>query len=131
VGWVEVFVVFGLSHLVGDYLLQTDWQARWKHRGLSGGEGLKALSSHILTYTLAYVPALIWIADECGLSGGQVALTVAAISIPHLLQDDGRVLAAYMTRVKKLDLQNTLVTGAVDQTCHLIALFALALAVGQ
>ena len=28
--WVEVFAVFLVSHLTGDYLLQTDWQARHK-----------------------------------------------------------------------------------------------------
>ena len=32
--WFEVFAVFLVSHLVGDYLLQTDWQAVHKHRGL-------------------------------------------------------------------------------------------------
>ncbi len=130
-GWVEIFVVLALSHLVGDYLLQTDWQARWKHRGLSGGESLRALSSHIATYTLAFVPAVVWVADEESLSGAAIAGTVAAIAIPHFVQDDGRVLAAYMERVKKLDLQNTMVTGAVDQTCHLLTLFALAVVVGQ
>jgi hypothetical protein len=25
--WVEIFAVFVVSHLVGDYLIQTDWQA--------------------------------------------------------------------------------------------------------
>jgi hypothetical protein len=25
--WVEVFVVFFVSHLVGDFALQTEWQA--------------------------------------------------------------------------------------------------------
>ena len=28
--WVSVFARFVVSHLVGDYLLQTDWQARHK-----------------------------------------------------------------------------------------------------
>jgi hypothetical protein len=27
VPWDEVFIVFYISHLVGDYLLQTDWMA--------------------------------------------------------------------------------------------------------
>ena len=32
--WVEVFAVFTVCHLTGDYLLQTDWQARNKRGGL-------------------------------------------------------------------------------------------------
>ena len=35
-----------------------------------------------------------------------------------------------MVNVKKLDLKNTLVTSMVDQTLHMLALFALALVVG-
>lgn len=127
--WVEVFVVFVLCHLVGDYVVQTDWQARWKHKGLSGGQSLRALISHVSTYTLCYTPAIVWLASDLSPLG--VIATIAAISIPHFLQDDGRLLAAYMVKVKKLDLKNTMVTSAVDQTFHLLALFAVALAVGQ
>lgn len=127
--WVEVFVVFVLCHLVGDYVVQTDWQARWKHHGLSGGQSLRALLSHVTTYTLCYTPAIVWLASELSPLG--LVATVAAIAIPHFLQDDGRALAAYMVKVKKLDLNNTMVTSAVDQTLHLLALFAVALAVGQ
>jgi hypothetical protein len=129
VAWVEVFVVFVLCHLVGDYVVQTDWQARWKHKGLSGGQSLRALISHVSTYTLCYTPAIVWLASDLSPLG--VIATIAAISIPHFLQDDGRLLAAYMVKVKKLDLKNTMVTSAVDQTFHLLALFAVALAVGQ
>ncbi|GAC1527494.1 MAG: hypothetical protein NVS2B6_15260 [Thermoleophilaceae bacterium] len=32
--WVEVFVVLAVSHVVGDYALQTDWQATNKRGGL-------------------------------------------------------------------------------------------------
>ena len=34
--WVEIFAVFFVSHQVGDYLIQTDWQAMHKRGGLSG-----------------------------------------------------------------------------------------------
>ena len=36
VSWVSVFAGFLVAHMVGDYLLQTDWQARHKRRGLAG-----------------------------------------------------------------------------------------------
>ena len=56
--WVEVFVVFFVSHEVGDYLLQTDWQATHKRGGLgSDHEARLALLSHVSVYTLAFLPA--------------------------------------------------------------------------
>ena len=52
--WFEVFAVFLVSHLVGDYLLQTDWQAVHKHRGLGPDPvSRRALASHVATYTIA------------------------------------------------------------------------------
>ena len=66
--WVEIFEVFFVSHLLGDYLLQTEWQAVNKRGGLTGTPvQRRALFSHIATYTLAYVPSLIWLWD--GLHG--------------------------------------------------------------
>ena len=46
--WVEVFVVFFVSHEVGDYLLQTDWQAMHKRGGLSesGSATARAAVAH-------------------------------------------------------------------------------------
>ena len=32
--WVEVLVAFGLCHLAGDYMLQTEWQAVHRFGGL-------------------------------------------------------------------------------------------------
>jgi hypothetical protein len=128
--WVEIFVAFGVSHLVGDYLLQTDWQARHKRSGLSRNDAVarRALFSHVLTYTVAFLPPVLIIA-----SGPlQVVWILALIAVPHLIQDDGRLLAAYMTRVKRIDPQSNLtVSILVDQTFHLLALLGLALLVGS
>src|SRR3954454_9297652 len=99
--WVEVFAAFVVCHLVGDYLLQTDWQALHKRGGLgSDPVSRRALLSHIATYTLAFVPALIWLADDIGAAAVGVA---AVIALPHMVQDDGRLLTAYMLRVKHTD----------------------------
>lgn len=124
--WVEVFAVFVVSHLVGDYLLQTDWQARHKRGGLGPDrESRRALVSHVVTYTLAYVPALVWIADSIG--AGVIGIA-ALIAVPHLVQDDGRLLAIYMLRVKGASATDTpFVTAAVDQSFHLLALLGIAL----
>lgn len=125
--WVELFIAFVVSHLVGDYLLQTDWQARHKRGGLTlaAGEARRALFTHVSVYTLAFVPVLAL--SELGL---ELLWVVPAIALPHLIQDDGRLLHTYMKRVKRLDpLENLSVSIAVDQTFHLLALLAVALLV--
>jgi hypothetical protein len=124
--WVEAFAAFVVSHLVGDYLLQTDWQARNKRGGLGPDPvARRALLSHIASYTLAFVPALIWLAGEIG--AWAVAIG-ALIAVPHLIQDDGRLLAAYMRHVKHADGQaNPSVAAAADQAFHFLALFLTAL----
>jgi hypothetical protein len=129
VAWSEVFIVLLLSHLAGDFLLQTDWQAEHKHGGLSrGGESRRALFSHLTTYTLAFVPAFIWIGDELG--AGTALATAGLVYLPHLLQDDGRLLGRYIALVKGPGAAEVpLVLVAVDQTCHLLVLFATALLV--
>ncbi len=128
--WVEVFVVFVVSHLVGDYLLQTDWQALNK-RGAITGTALqrRALSSHVATYTLAYVPALIWLWSS---RHGWVFGLAALIAVPHFIQDDGQLLAAYARKVKKADIKaNPSLGAALDQSFHLLALFGTALLAGR
>ncbi len=127
--WFEVFAVFLVSHLVGDYLLQTDWQAVHKHRGLGWDPvARRALTMHVITYTIAFVPALIWLASD--LSALALVGTAFGIAIPHLVQDDGRLLALYVRRVKGCDIAAfPLVGAAVDQTLHIVALFGLALLV--
>ena len=127
--WVEVFIAFVVSHLVGDYLLQTDWQARHKRGGLARGnpDARRALFTHVGIYTLCFVPALIVID-----LGVELLWVIPAIFLPHLIQDDGRLLHAYMKRVKRLDPQENLaVSIAVDQTFHLLALLILALVLGS
>ena len=129
--WPEVFIVFFVSHLVGDFGLQTEWQAMNKHGGLGPDrEARRALVSHIATYTLAYVPALVWLGGEIG--AGAALGTAALISFPHLIQDDGRLVKAWVRDVKGTDpIANANVTVMVDQTFHLVALLLLAFLVGD
>lgn len=128
--WVEVFAVLVVSHLAGDYLLQTDWQAMHKRGGLGGDPtARRALVSHVTSYTLAFVPALIWLADDIG--AGAIAVA-AGIFFPHLVQDDGRLLNAYMVKAKKVGVRdNQPLATAVDQSFHILTLFAIALLVGS
>lgn len=124
--WVEVFAVFVICHLVGDYLLQTEWQANHKRGGLGPDPtARRALLMHVSTYTLAFVPALIWLAGDIG---AWVVGVGALVFVPHFVQDDGRLLRAYMVRVKGPGAtSNPQVVLAVDQTFHLVTLFGIAL----
>ena len=124
--WVEVFAVFVVSHLVGDYLLQTEWQASHKRGGLGPDPtARRALVMHVTTYTVAFVPALVWLAGEIGAAVVGVA---ALVFVPHLIQDDGRLLVAYISKVKGPGVpDNMFVFAAVDQTFHLVVLFGIAL----
>jgi hypothetical protein len=127
--WVEVFVAFVVCHLAGDFVLQTDWQARHKHGGLWRSRPLarRALFTHVTTYTLAFVPAFVWLGSDLGVG---VIWTAALVFVPHLVQDDGRLLDVYMRRIKGLEPeQGRWVDAMVDQSLHLLALFGLALLV--
>lgn len=125
--WVEVFAVFVVCHMVGDFILQTDWQARNKYGGLGDErERQRALWSHVLVYTLCFVPALVWIGIETDLTRALIAANL--VFWPHLIQDDGRLLDAYMRRVKGLAAGGNLgLRVAVDQSFHLVFLFGTAL----
>lgn len=126
--WVEVFAVLVVSHLVGDFLFQTDWQARNKERGL-GNDPVRrrALVTHVAIYMVAFLPALVWIGIETD-AAWAVAIG-AAIAIPHLIQDDRRLLDAYMEHVKGLAETSSGLRVAVDQAFHVLLLFGTALLV--
>jgi hypothetical protein len=126
--WPEVFAVFVVLHLVGDFALQTEWQARHKRGGL-GREPVarRALTAHVLTYTLAFVPAFVWLWDDLGAAVLALAVLLAGA---HFLQDDGRALEAWARAVKHTDpASQRVVMLALDQTFHLVLLLALGLLV--
>ena len=129
--WPEVYLVLLISHLAGDFLLQTEWQAVNKRGGLKDDpDRRRALAMHGLTYTAAYVPALVWIASgDPGVLGA--VLCAVAITLPHMAIDDGRLLFAWMSRVKHNDDPERWLVAAVDQTFHLVCLLPVALVVGS
>jgi hypothetical protein len=129
VSWVSVLAGFLVAHMVGDYLLQTDWQARHKRGGL-GGDRLarKALICHVTSYTLAFVPAFIWIGVELNVIWAIVAAIL--VYVPHMIIDDGRVVTLYLARVKRVDGLNLGVAASVDQSFHVLSLFLAAMVIG-
>jgi hypothetical protein len=123
--WPALLVAFLVCHLVGDLLLQTEWQAITKVRGLGDPEGRRALAAHVTTYLLAYLPALVWVAAQRSLLG---AIGVAAlIVIPHVLVDDGHFVKLWMTEVKHAPDPAPSLRLMVDQSFHVVCLTAAAL----
>ena len=127
--WVEIFTVFAICHLTGDFALQTEWQAQHKRGGLGRDPiARRALATHVATYMLAFVPAFVWLWDSLGAG---VLAAAAVIAGTHYIQDDGRLVDAYLTLVKRTSAEaRPLVAVAVDQTFHALLLFAVALVAG-
>jgi non-ribosomal peptide synthetase component F len=127
VTWVEVFIVLVLSHLSGDFLLQTEWQATHKYGGLArDAVARRALVMHVTTYGLACVPALAWLWAQQGL--GAAAAVAAMVIGLHLVQDDGRALRGYIRLVKHSDAgPGDSVFMLADQSLHMLVLFGAAL----
>jgi hypothetical protein len=52
----------------------------------------------------------------------------AGVALPHCVQDDGRLIGAYARAVKHTEPDPGMLMLAVDQSFHLVVLFALAVA---
>ena len=127
--WPSVYLALLVSHLAGDFLLQTEWQAVKKRGGLGRDpEHRRALALHGVTYTAAYLPALAWLGGELGVLAAVAC--AASITLPHLLIDDGRFLRVWLSRVKHNDDPEDWLVAAVDQTFHLVCLMPVALVAG-
>jgi Protein of unknown function (DUF3307) len=124
--WVEVFALLLVSHLAGDFLLQTEWQALNKPGGVGRDPvARRALLSHIATYSLPLLPVLVWLGTEIGAAAVGVG---ALVVVPHLLQDDGRPVFWFIRHVKKVSGRpDDLLVLAVDQSAHVLALLGAAL----
>jgi hypothetical protein len=124
--WPAVFLVLLLSHIAGDFLLQTEWQAVNKAGGLGRSrEARRALRNHAITYTLACLPGLIWIGAE---QGAALAVLLAALIVgPHAVVDDGRLLRRWMRAVKHCPEPAPGLVIMVDQSFHLVLLLPVAL----
>jgi hypothetical protein len=123
--WSEVFVALLISHVVGDVLLQTDWQAMNKSNGLGRSLGRRALVLHVATYLAAFIPALVWIGDRT--SPWRAIGVGALVVIPHLLIDDGRLVRVWLRDVKGTTTPALGLVIATDQSFHVLSLFAAAL----
>lgn len=114
-----------VSHVAGDVLLQTEWQAQTKPRGVGDAVGRQALARHLTTYMLAFLPALAWIGAETNILR---ALVVGAlVASTHLVIDGTRLVRAWLRRVKHAADPAPALSIAVDQGLHVLCLFGAAL----
>jgi hypothetical protein len=125
VTWPAAFLALVVSHAAGDVLLQTDWQALNKVRGLGDPLGRRALLQHVSTYTIAFVPALVWIGLNT--SAGRAVAVAAIVSVPHLAIDDGRLVRGWLHEVKGAREPGLGLLIAVDQSFHALCLLGAAL----
>ena len=123
--WPPLFAAFLVCHLGGDLLLQTEWQALTKVRGLGDHEGRRALVAHATTYTLVFVPALAWVG--AGQGAARAAETAALIGVPHILVDDGRFVRGWLRDIKHSPEPAPSLRLMVDQSFHVVCLFGVAL----
>jgi hypothetical protein len=123
--WFAALLALLVAHAVGDVLFQTDWQALNKIRGLGDPLSRRALAQHVTTYTVAFVPALVWIGTRT--SAGRAVAVGALVAVPHLLIDDGRFVRLWLRRVKGVQRPGVGLTIAVDQAFHVVCLLGAAL----
>ncbi len=102
---IDTFMALLATHFVGDFVLQTDWQAKNKSKDLG------ALWAHVCTYTLflAFVAACLF-----GPAGIRYAIINGAA---HILTDAVTSQGtAYFARKK--DWHNFFVVVGFDQLIH-------------
>jgi uncharacterized protein DUF3307 len=118
--WSPALLALLVSHLAGDFLLQTDWQALNKRNGYEDPLARQALSQHLGGYMTSFAPALLWVSRR---RGKFRALTVAAsIAIPHVLVDEGKLVQVWMRNIKHVDDPAPSLSLAVDQSFHVVCL---------
>ena len=86
----------------------------------------RALVSHIATYTLAFVPALVWLADDIGAWAiGVGGADRGARTCPGRRPAPGAYMRAGEAAPTRAP--NPSVAAAADQSFHILALFLTAL----
>jgi hypothetical protein len=119
-------MIFGwliIGHLIGDWLIQTSYQANNKMRGPFIN---KALFVHSLTYTIVFIPILLVFKISLG--------WLLVLFVSHYLLDRRRLVRWWMSKVKKVEKgaigDHAPLTIMVDQVFHLLILALIAVLTG-
>lgn len=108
----NIFLYLIVGHAVGDFLLQTSWQAENKSRIW------KALITHSLVYSIViYLLALV--------AEGISLISIAVIFLSHVLLDKGSIVDWWLKTIKKEHTNNAQIRFLVDQSLHLLVLMII------
>ncbi len=112
---MSIFAWLVIGHLVGDWMLQTDWMAREKQNGLVA----RALLIHCLIYTGTLMATLALVAARHALSPPYLSVGLIVL-LSHWLIDGARLAARWSQLLRQT--KQTFVRIMVDQTLHLLVL---------
>src|SRR5918912_416547 len=117
-GWPAVLLTLLASHLTGDFLVQTEWQAINKAGGLRHSRSRRALLTPVIAYTPPFSPALVWIGRRTSVR--RALMVGGAVAVPHLVVDDGRLVDLWLREVKRAPQPPPELAVAVDQSFHVL-----------
>jgi hypothetical protein len=120
---VTTFEVLLVSHLVGDWLLQTEWMATEKRHNR------RALIAHVAVYHLLLLAVLVY---RFGYDDVRVYAVVAGLALTHALLDRQWPVLALMRRLR-ISVERPpdwWLQVAVDQVLHVLLLAVAALVLG-
>ncbi|GIP33350.1 DUF3307 domain-containing protein [Paenibacillus sp. J2TS4] len=108
----SAFDLLLIAHLIGDYLLQTEWMAKYK------AERWGALLTHSLVYTAVIALfAFLWI------PGGVSIWGILLVFGSHVFLDRRKPVAYWYEKIMRVtDERSKWLMIIVDQTFHLIVL---------
>lgn len=110
----NIFLFLIVGHAVGDFLLQTSWQAENKSRIW------KALITHGLVYSIVvYLFAL--------LAGGISLISIVVIFLSHVLLDKGNIVNWWIKTIKKEQADKAQIRFLVDQSLHVLVLLIISI----
>ena len=117
---MTIFSWLLLGHLVGDFVLQNDWMAQGKRKGLITLPGM----IHFIIYTCIIILALVGM----GLFAKSTLFAIGVLTlvfVSHWLIDATDVVDAWMRFYGQRPV--SIIRLAVDQTFHLLVLAGVAL----
>jgi hypothetical protein len=112
---MTVFESLLVAHIIGDWILQTEWQA------VNKANNWRALWTHVLTY---HAVVLVVLLARFGHSDFRVYIVVAALVVTHAALDRNRLVYWLMRvlRVAVIRPRERWLTVAFDQSIHLVLL---------
>jgi hypothetical protein len=127
--FATTFVLLYVAHLLSDYPCQTDHQAA--HKADKGWKGWRANGTHAATHVVTCGAALAagaWSLPEVHLSAGPAAVALLWIGASHAFIDRRWPIAAWMKIARQGEWAKHGGAAHVDQTAHILAIGAAALA---